>query len=143
MRPAAAGERLVLMERIRQYFEQHPGAVNALIYCYIVFAGCVVFPLGNSRNSPDLMKAYLVLASYGTIGATLAIRYGPGRGKRVWGITLVLTMAGLICRYLLEYGEVSNTLNFTVPGVLSYLLLIPVLTLSVYHLTVRHLLRKP
>jgi hypothetical protein len=61
----------------------------------------------------------------------------------VWVITLVLTVAGLICRYLLENGEVSNTLNFTVPGVLSYLLLIPVLTLSVYHLTVRHLLRKP
>ena len=52
----------------------------------------------------------------------------PGRS----GLLLAaMALAGLLCRFLLEYGEVSNSVNFTAPNVLLHLLLavgLPALT---------------
>ena len=45
-------------------------------------------------------------------------------GKQIYKITLfnlVIVLAGMVCRYLLEYGEVSNTYNFTIPNILFHI----------------------
>lgn len=39
-------------------------------------------------------------------------------------------LAGMGCRYLLEFGEVSNTYNFTVPNMIVHVLLINILCLA-------------
>ena len=56
----------------------------------------------------------------------------PGPGHRSLGaLEPGAALAGLVCRFLLEFGEVSNAVNFTVPNVLLHLLLavgVPALT---------------
>ena len=56
----------------------------------------------------------------------------PGRsGLLLAAMALGLALAGLLCRFLLEYGEASNSVNFTAPNVLLHLLLavgLPALT---------------
>jgi hypothetical protein len=41
------------------------------------------------------------------------------------------------CRYLLEFGEVSNTYNFTVPNMIVHVLLINILCLACWHLAAK------
>ena len=40
-----------------------------------------------------------------------------------------MTLIGFLCRYFLEYGEVSNTYNFTLPNIALHLLITGILIL--------------
>ena len=123
-----------------EFLQKHPVLVKAIVLGYIVFAGCFVFPIRSEKFPLDFMGAYLTAASYGIIALSLAGVYGPNKGPAVYLRTLVFTVLGLLCRYFLEYGEVSNTYNFTVGNVALYLVLIPLGTFLAYYFIVRKLL---
>lgn len=129
------------MKKLRLYLQQHPKALKALVLGYVVFAGCFVFPFGNERFPLDFTKAYLLLATYSIIALGFASIWGMHRHIAVYFTSLILTTIGMICRYILEYGEVSNTMNFTLPSILSYLILIPILVTAAYHLITHYLAR--
>jgi len=130
------------MNRFRLYLQNHLQIPKILILVYIIFAGCVVFPFRNERFHFDFMRAYLVIASYGIIGLGFAGIYGIHKEKFVYVVSLILTGFGMICRYILEYGEVSNTMNFTSFNTISYLAVIPIFTVSAYHFIIRHLMKE-
>ena len=46
-------------------------------------------------------------------------------------------LAGMGCRYLLEYGEVSNTYNFTAPNMVVHVLLVNILCLACWYLAAK------
>lgn len=117
----------------RDYLKNHLWIVKAFLFGFIVFAGCFVFPISSDRFPFDLGRAYRLIIPYGIIGWAYTEIYGKHNGKRVYGMTLLLTIAGMLCRYLLEYGEVSNTYNFTPFNIVSYLALIPAFTTLAYY----------
>ena len=123
-----------------EFLQKHPVLVKTVVLGYIVFAGCFVFPIRSEKFPLDFMGVYLIAASYGIIALSLAGVYGPNKGPAVYLRTLVFTVLGLLCRYFLEYGEVSNTYNFTVGNVILYLVLIPLGTFLAYYFIVRKLL---
>ena len=53
---------------------------------------------------------------------------------------MILTIAGLLCRYLLEYGEESNTYNFMVGNVLTYICIMPAFAVLAYHYIAEYLM---
>lgn len=115
------------------FIQKHKKAIKYLLFAYIVFVGCFTFPIKSEGEFYiDLMKLYVLIASYGIIGTSLAGIYGAKKGKTVFIITLMFTMVGLLCRYLLEFGEVSNTYNFTLLNIVSYIVIIPVAVLITY-----------
>ena len=64
------------------------------------------------------IKIYVVLGGALFSGGILA---GLFPKKKLFFIILITSITvglGLLCRYLLEFGEVSNTYNFTVPNTL-------------------------
>ena len=63
------------------------------------------------------------------------------RERMVCVVTFILTVIGMACRYLLEFGEVSNTYNFTLFNIVSYLVIIPIGTTIFYRFMVRRLKR--
>ena len=123
-----------------EFLQKHPVLVKTVVLGYIVFAGCFVFPISSKKFPLDFMGVYLTVASYGIIALSLAGVYGPNKGPAVYLRTLVFTVLGLLCRYFLEYGEVSNTYNFTVGNVILYLVFIPLGTFLAYYFIVRKLL---
>ena len=127
---------------MKEFFIRHPNAVKYILLGYIVFAGCFTFPISSERFPLDWSKVYLLVVGYGVIGLGFAGVYGPGKEKRVYLLTLVLTVLGLVCRYFLEFGEVSNTYNFTLFNVVLYLVLIPLGTVFAYAYLSQHALRK-
>lgn len=58
---------------------------------------------------------------------------GQKKEKWVYLLSVILTIAGLLCRYLLEYGEESNTYNFMVGNVLTYICIMPAFAVLAYH----------
>ena len=56
--------------------------------------------------------------------------------KKKIGIVLVINVAhiiaGMICRYFLEFGEVSNTYNFTLPNIAIHIVVVSCICLCSY-----------
>ena len=71
-------------------------------------------------------------SAYGVIAAGLYSTYGEDRGPFLYPRILLFTGIGMLCRYIMEFGEVSNTYHFTIFNIVVYLFVIPVYTLLVY-----------
>lgn len=115
--------------------QKRPLIMKLFLLGYIVFAGCFMFPIQSEPFPLDVGNLYSLLLAYGIIGLGFAGLYGKKREKQVYFLTLALTLTGMICRYLLEFGEVSNTYNFTPFNIITYAVIIPVYTVIAYYLT--------
>lgn len=124
------------------YLRAHSRIAKFVIWGYMVFAGCFTFPIASEPYPLDYTKAYLLIASYGIIGLAFAYLYGKHKYPFVFLSVLLLTTSGLACRWVLEYGEVSNTYNFTMFNIVSYIILVPIYTVLAYHLGSRYLIQK-
>lgn len=131
----------VKSRRLQYFFEKHSQLPGILLMGYIIFAGCFVFPIRSEPFPLDFSGVYLLVSSYGVIALASAGIFGPGRGRKVYITTFLLTAIGMGCRYLLEFGEVSNTYNFTLFNIVSYLALIPAGTAAAYCWIVRKMRR--
>lgn len=127
------------MIKLRLNFKGNLKVLKLLILGYIVFAGCFIFPFSNEKSSFDVMKAYLVIGSYLVIGIGLGIIFGKQKYKFVYISSLLLTILGMLIRFLLEYGEVSNTMNFVLLNIILYLSIVPIFITLVYHITIRNI----
>ena len=125
-----------------RYKNKYPCAVKIFLLGYVVFAGCFVFPVLSPVSPLDFSKIYFLVVSYGVIGLGFARVYGAKKEKRVYLLSVILTIAGLLCRYLLEYGEVSNTYNFTVGNVLTYICIMPAFAVLAYHYIAEYLMSR-
>ncbi len=125
--------------RLQKLSAVHSSLPRALLLGYIIFAGCFVFPIRSEPFPLDFSGLYMLVSSYGVIALASAGIFGPDRGKKVYITTFFLTAIGMGCRYLLEFGETSNTYNFTLFNIVSYLALIPAGTAAAYHWIVRAL----
>lgn len=130
-----------IMNRFRLLLKDHLRIAKILMLAYVVFVGCFVFPFGNESFPFDLMKAYLVIASYGVIGLGFAGLYGMNKERVVYIASFILTGLGMLCRYILEYGKVSNTMNFTLFNIVAYLGIIPVFIMVSYHFIARFMVK--
>ena len=101
-----------------------------------------MFPIRSEPFPLDFQGVYMLAASYGVIALAFAGIWGPNRERMVYIVMFVFTVIGMICRYLLEFGEVSNTYNFTLFNIISYLLIIPIGTTIAYRLMAGKLKRR-
>ena len=120
--------------KLQHFFKVHPWIPKILVLGYIVFAGCFMFPIRSEPFPLDFQGVYLLAASHGVIALAFAGIWGPDRERMVYIATFVLTSIGMVCRYLLEFGEVSNTYNFTLFNIVSDLVIIPIGTTFAYRL---------
>lgn len=105
-----------------------------LSIAYLIFEGCFNFPLGTRATTPGLDTYSLLIfaVTCAIIGIIFAGLIEKLRFLMVFALTLLCTLTGMGCRYLLEFGEVSNTVNFTKINIGIYLLSVPILVTLVY-----------
>ena len=113
------------MECIRQFVQSHKAVAYGLIFGMVIFFNCFGFPIYNlNKEWPFFITAeyfYLDVGAAIFSGALLAAQFSQ---KRIWQIVLLsaaLVCGGLACRYFLEFGEASNTYNFTLPTIALHL----------------------
>lgn len=127
------------MQQLKASFARRPRLTRVVLLGYLVFCGCFLFPLGSARFPLTLSKAWLLALSYGMLAAGLAVLWGKGRAVLVYACSLGLTAAGLLCRFVLEFGEASNLYNFTMGNVVCYLAVVPLYLLLCYFVALHYL----
>ena len=93
--------------------------------------GCFCFPVYNLTkafsNDIRILSIAVTLMAYFYIGRYLALAFPYKEGSvaktaaAMVGFNCLHIFAGMGCRYLLEFGETSNTYNFTIPNIILHL----------------------
>lgn len=128
------------MPELKTYSSKHPRRLKVLLDGSIVFFSMFSFPFGNELFPLDISKAFLLAASFGVLGFFYALLYGRGKEKTVLILSVLFIALGMAGRFLLEFGEVSNTMNFTLLNIVSFLLVMPLYILLCYRVSQKNLL---
>lgn len=110
------------MKQIYSNIQKHKTILWILCIIYLIFSGCFNFPFRQNSFS-FILNSYSVI-----ITAIMLTGLVPKSAKgifKVFAITFLCITLGMICRYVLEYGEVSNIVNFTIENILFYSMIIP------------------
>lgn len=104
----------------------HKKGFAVFVALFTVFIGCFGFPIYNfSPNAPQISRwinVFVCIAAYYEIGNIQAALYKSKQWRKASAHILLMTLLGLLCRCLLEFGEVSNSYNFILPNVLLHLI---------------------
>lgn len=98
---------------------------------FTVYFGCFSFPLHLIKEQPVYSQLFLYIVPYLGI-ALIFIGLYDKRPIKVFALTFAFSAVGLGCRFLLEYGEVSNTINFAALNVVVFLSAIPLFVTVAY-----------
>lgn len=130
------------MKCIRQFVQSHKAVAYGLVFGMVIFFNCFGFPVYNLNKewpfSITSMYLYFDIEAAIFSGAILAVLLSQ---RRIWQMVLLsaaLVCGGLVCRYLLEFGEVSNTYNFTLPNIALHLAAFVGISSLSWLATVRH-----
>ena len=110
---------------MKNTIEKHKSFFSIFACVFLIFIGCFAFPFYNfTPNAPNISRLSNILVSllaYYEIGVLQSMLFEATSWRKCSAVVLLMTIIGLLCRYLLEFGEVSNTYNFTLPNVLLHL----------------------
>lgn len=110
------------MERFRAYVQKRRSISYVLGIGFLVFINCCGFPILNLNKKWPLMitavQIYVMFAGALFSGAALARLFSKKKFAAVAAVDFTAITIGLVCRYLLEFGEASNTYNSTFPTTL-------------------------
>ncbi len=116
---------------MREAILRHRKAFLITALGFLVFIGCFSFPMVNFTRSYHLISwinVGVACFAYYDIGLLFRTLYEDKPLLNVAAVTLFFTAIGFICRFLLEFGEVSNTYNFTLWNVLFHTVAAVVIT---------------
>lgn len=120
------------MENFKKRIAEHKMLAAVMVLGFIVFINCFGFPIYNFEKtwSPVITIEYLLIPilSCGYIGGGLAFLFPQKRYISVLALLILLMSVGMVCRFLLEFGEVSNTYNFTLPNILFHIFTVGILS---------------
>lgn len=108
------------------------GIIKGILWGFVVFWGCFTFPLWSDYSLLKVYDLALFVLSYYTIGKAASNYYQKENWKRVCLLSVGMPILGMVCRFFLEYGEVSNTYNFTPVNIILYAVLASLLIMSSY-----------
>ena len=105
------------MKDIRTAIIKHKKMVCILGLLFVILLECCVFPVGSITHTEwftigiiNLITAVGICKCVGEMEAAL---FPKASGVMISFLNLGITIMGMVLRYFLEYGEVSNTYNFT------------------------------
>lgn len=109
------------MEHAKKSAQSHMVRSCVLVSGLAVFFNCFGFPFYNlNKEWPLSLTAIYALSTPAFAvftGGSLAALFPQKSFGFIVFMSSALTCAGLACRFLLEFGEVSNSYNFTLPNI--------------------------
>lgn len=114
------------MKKLVHWFQNHKRSASAFILLSFVLLACCAFPFYNLTKpfsgALAFTNLFVNVSVYGYMGAFMARLQPHARTGKVLLMILSVILGGMLCRWLLEYGEVSNTYNFTAANIALHLL---------------------
>ena len=108
--------------------------IKGMLWGFMAFFSCFNFPLFSDVSPMKLINMIIFIIAYQTIGKAAAYYYDKLQRNKVYLLSVSMVILGMVCRYLLEYGEISNVYNFTPENVIFYGIMAPLLVIVNYHL---------
>lgn len=100
------------------------------IFLFTAFIACCTFPFLNlTKEIPIRMGVinWIVIVvsimSYHSIGQAEVKLFPNSSTMLIISFNLIATIVGMVCRFILEFGEVSNTYNFTIPNIILHIII--------------------
>ena len=125
--------------RLYTLIQLHKKTGIALFWIIGIFFGCFCFPfvnltkiLSDAEKQISIINLFTLSVAYAEVGLLSGYLFE----KKKIGVVLVINVAhiiaGMICRYFLEFGEVSNTYNFTLPNIAIHIVAISCICICGY-----------
>lgn len=111
--------------KFTQFYRKSSWIVATIV---LIWFGFCSFPLGIKLYTAMLVIPY-------TYTGIILVGLVEKSAFKVFLFAMTFTIIGMICRYLIEYGEVSNTINFTLMNIIIFLIAIPSLVTISYMFT--------
>lgn len=121
------------MKKLIEYMRKHIKIARGLVMLCMALLTCCVFPIRLGEFPLGWLQFFALIGCCRAVAEGFAGVYGPGRVGWVWLMAVASTALGLLGRYLLEFGEVSNTYNFTPVNLVVFLLAVPLGTVAAYY----------
>ena len=125
--------------RLYTLLQSHRKIGIALFWVVAVFFGCFCFPFANitkllsdTQKQISIINLFLCLVAYAEVGLLSGYLFEKKKTGAVLLIHAVHIIGGMLCRYFLEFGEVSNTYNFTLLNIAIHMAAISCICLCSY-----------
>lgn len=112
--------------KFKTYLKSHPQILLLILCGFISFEVCCFF--GIQRFLIEKKQWLMILAiiyAIGIIGLEFKQVLGMNKVKDVFIMSLLSTVLGMVLRFFIEFGEYSNTVNFVMPNIIGYLIIVP------------------
>ena len=117
--------------RFYTLLQSHRKIGIACFWVIAIFFGCFGFPfvnltraLGDTQRQISILNLFMLIIAYAEVGMLSGYLFHKKKIIFVILINVAHIIAGMICRYFLEFGEVSNTYNFTLPNIVFHIIII-------------------
>ena len=111
----------------------------ALFWVIAIFFGCFCFPFVNltkiisdTQKQISIINLFICLVAYAEVGLLSGYLFDKKKIGVVLLVNVAHIIAGMICRYFLEFGEVSNIYNFTFANIAIHIVVISCICLCSY-----------
>ena len=122
------------MTKIQKLINEHKRVLCIIGLLFIIALECCVFPVGNLTLRGGITIGIINLFSAIVIGKCAGEIEAAIFPKATWIWILILnfaiTVLGMAVRYFLEYGEVSNTYNFTLKNIIVHIVIMLLLSMG-------------
>ena len=129
------------MENLQRNIRKHKKLFGVLGLVFIVCLECCIFPVGNLSLGGGVTVGLINLAT--AIGISKCIGeiethiFQKASWLLIFVLNLGITILGMIARYFLEYGEASNTYNFTLKNIVMHIVIMMLLSMTFWMQTKR------
>ena len=124
---------VLLMENLQTNIRKHKKLLGVLGLVFIICLECCVFPVGNFSLRGGMRLGLINLATAIGISKCFWEIVVFAFKQVTWLLVLLLnfgiTILGMIARYFLEFGEVSNTYNFTLKNIVVHIVIMMLLSM--------------
>ncbi len=120
-----------IINKLFDYIQEKRKLFWFITLFFITFTGCFMFPFRNYLND---FSGYLIYVLYIIYIGLLLIGLIKNNLIKVYLLTFSFSAAGMGMRYILELGEVSNSVNFTIVNIFTFLLIYPASIALYYYL---------
>lgn len=113
------------MKKLESWFRNHRRIAAASVLLFFVILACSSFPIYNLTRQYSttltFTNVFVSVSIYAYLGTFMTRLRPDARLGQVFLIHLAVVLVGMLARFLLEFGEVSNTYNFTPPNIVLHL----------------------
>ena len=120
------------MSKATNFIQRHKKLSLIIFLVYFIVLGAAVFPIYNlNKEWPSTLTISIFMSAVGYSGMLGVVEIALFRKVKIHHIillNLVLILLSMGARYLLEYGEVSNTYNFTIPNMILHIVAVLIIS---------------